>query len=81
MGTHLVQMRVRVEGAGQAQAVDLHELEGGQLAGLHLAARGAHELHHRGGLAGAGHPGDVQALADGLVIFVCDGGFGGGSER
>lgn len=65
-------MCVRVVRAGQAQAVDLHELEGGQLLSLSPAPGAAHELHHRGRLAGAGHPGDVQAPPQGRVTRTYD---------
>ncbi len=63
----LVEVGVRMVRARQAVAVDLDQLEPRQLAVLDASPCLPQDLHHRRRLAGAGHPRDVQALAQRLV--------------
>lgn len=51
----LVELGVGMLGRGQPEAVDIHKLEGRQLARLRLAPQAAYRLHHCGCLAGAWH--------------------------
>ena len=60
---HLQQAGVQVVGRGQAQHIDLHKLEAGQLASLHSSPGSSHDLQHAGCLARAWNPRDVQGLA------------------
>ena len=65
---HLEELGVEVLGGGQAEAVDLHKVEGGQppALGLGLSPNASHNVQHGRRLAGAGHPRHVQALPHAL---------------
>ena len=55
MDADLIELGVGMLGRGQPEAVDIHKLEGWQVARLCLAPQAAYRLHHCGGLAGAWH--------------------------
>lgn len=58
---YLIEVGVGMLGGGQPEAVDLHKLEGGQMASLCLAPQAAHGVQHCGCLASARHPRHIQA--------------------
>ena len=65
--THPVQLNVGVLRRGQAQGVDLHEAEGGQVAVIHLRPQLPDDFVHRRRLAGARHARHVQTLAQAVL--------------